>query len=438
MANSIKKTEIQSRVSNFFLDNPQLILNFAVGTGKTLAALLCSKKILEKHPDIEVKLLVHQTVHKQAWAEELEKHGIDLDYKVECYASASKLVTNKPSFYILDEGHRVTPRVLNQMKKDNIQYLLVLSATIGDEKINLLSEVFKNLAIVSISLEDSINLGLTYKPKVFEYVKDFPEGTLPKGILQYNDFDLTWREAYKALSSGIRHSSQEQRRYQIVASSLKKKLKKSLPEHLYSNAFGKEERYKKSLFTPVQQQEVDKVKRLLSKVSYISKTLLEFSRDRNLLYEAAIRPHLYEVSKAYIESSNNRIITFCPNIEICESMPHELKYHSKADSSVRNTAIEDFNSGKVNSLACVDALNEGVNIYNVHVGVMGNYSWPKTRTVMRNGEKITENIPTTTEQRFGRLVRSENAKVVFCYIEDTHEYKKFLEFKKKNQFLWKK
>jgi len=162
---SLKKDEIQNKAVVLSESHPSLLLSFATGVGKSLAAI----KIIERNPEERWYILCKQTDHIDNWIKEFTKHEKEhLLFNVEifCYDSLHKYVGTKANL-VLDEGHAITELRLDLIKQIKSDKVVILSATVDIEKKMLLKEIKGNLREFHISISDAIKQGLLPPPKIY-------------------------------------------------------------------------------------------------------------------------------------------------------------------------------------------------------------------------------------------------------------------------------
>lgn len=160
-----KKSEIQDLAAALSESHPSLLLSFATGVGKSLAAI----KIIERNPDRKWFILCKQTDHIQNWINEFKKHGKESllsNVELFCYRSLHKYIGRKANL-VLDEGHAITEKRLNYILEIESDKVIILSATVDEEKKLLLTQIKGDLKEFHISITDAINQGLLPPPKLY-------------------------------------------------------------------------------------------------------------------------------------------------------------------------------------------------------------------------------------------------------------------------------
>lgn len=165
MIKNKEKDEIQLQAVKLSESHPSLLLSFSTGVGKSLSAL----KIIERNSEEDWYILCKETNHIRNWYEEIIKHKKeDLlpKIKIFCYDSLHKYLGTKANL-VLDEGHAITPLRLSQIKQIEYNKVIILSATVEEDKKDLLRQITGSLKEFHISISDAIKKGLLPPPKVF-------------------------------------------------------------------------------------------------------------------------------------------------------------------------------------------------------------------------------------------------------------------------------
>ena len=207
----LMKDKIQDRAVILSESFPTLLLSFATGTGKSLAAI----KIIERNPEERWYIVCKETNHINNWIEEFTKHKKEhLLFTVElfCYDSLHKYINTKANI-VLDEGHAITDLRLKLIKQIKSNKVIVLSATVDDEKKLLLKQITGSLKEFHISISDAIKQGLLPPPKVYivdvilnsNQLKEY--NAITKSINYYKNLHFQLQEKwteYKWLSTALK------------------------------------------------------------------------------------------------------------------------------------------------------------------------------------------------------------------------------------------
>lgn len=162
---SEEKNKIQQKAVELSESFPALLLGFATGSGKSLAAI----KIIERNINEDWYILCKERNHIANWLREFITHNKEHllnKVKIFCYDSLHKYEGTKANL-VLDEGHAITPLRLDLIKKIETNKVIILSATVEDEKKDLLKQITGSLKEFNISISEAIQRGLLPPPKVF-------------------------------------------------------------------------------------------------------------------------------------------------------------------------------------------------------------------------------------------------------------------------------
>ena len=106
------------------------------------------------------------------------------------------------------------------------------------------------------------------------------------------------------------------------------------------------------------------------------------------------------VAKLLTLLNNRRSIVFCSNIEQTEALGIPC-----VNSKIGTENLNEFNNDKINSISCVNMLDEGMNLNNCQVGIF----------MMLNSSKRMQ------IQKCGRLLRHPNPVIIIPYFIETRE-----------------
>lgn len=160
-----EKDEIQSKAVALSESYPSLLLSFATGTGKSLSAI----KIIERNSEEDWYILCKETNHIGNWMREFithKKEHLLSKVRIFCYDSLHKYIGTKANL-VLDEGHAITPLRLSQIKQIETSKVVILSATVEEDKKDLLRQITGSLKEFHISISEAIRKGLLPPPKVY-------------------------------------------------------------------------------------------------------------------------------------------------------------------------------------------------------------------------------------------------------------------------------
>lgn len=305
----------------------KVLLEFATGTGKSSIALSLAVPTNE-----EWIILVPRIPLFKTWEQEMIKWGYE-DFinksEISCYASAHKLPALTNANVILDEAHRLTERSWPYIKRllGNTGKLICLSATIPYKKRAILAELgVTSENTVKYNLDSGVedNLITDYRIKVIQ----FPLDNVNKQV--------------QAGRKGNYFLTTEQAGYQYVDQKARQAL------------FSGDEKFKKFM--------------MLARMRFIY----------NL-------PSKLEIARLILDQipDNKRIIVFCGSILHANAVCKH-RFHSKTDDK----DYENFCNGKINKLAVVQSVAEGVNIPNIDYALLMQVQKEDLHTIQRIGRSV--------------------------------------------------
>lgn len=309
----------------------------ATGAGKSKVGIKLASSNYHQGKTKGLIVVPTEKLRDEGWREEFHKwNEVDTWESVNrcCYASLTKFINEEFDYVILDEGHNITENNSEFFKNNIVHQCVLLTAT--KPKNETKKQILTSLNILpayEITLDESVKLGLVapYDITVITFPLDNTDKYIPAGN-EKKRFFTTEKANYDYLS-----------RLTLTAPS-------------------------KSNF----------LRRMRLVYNLKSKT-----RTANLILEHVIPKEL-------------RTLIFCGSkeqaIELCDRTYFSKPVLAKADkdkpSKVEriskllsryegDTALNDFQTGVINRLASVEALNEGHNIHNVDVAclVQVNSDW---------------------------------------------------------------
>lgn len=115
-------------------------------------------------------------------------------------------------------------------------------------------------------------------------------------------------------------------------------------------------------------------------------------------------PKKIEICRIILDSrKDKKCITFCPTIKFAESIKRGVTLHSGKKESENKKAIEDFNNAASGILNSSKALNEGVDLKGLSVGIRMNVNSSKITTVQQSG-RICRFEPGKTAEMFTLVI----------------------------------
>lgn len=355
------------------LQGKNFLLELPTGSGKSKIALNKIKQLYTKK-NKTLLIVVPRNVLKENWKEEIKKWWTNCPLNVEytTYVSFPKYKGNW-DFIIYDEAHHLSERCRESLCDFNVNYSILLSATINKNLKDELREVFDNISYYKKDLRNVIENNILPDPKVYLWPLDLNNTNITELIIKNP----------KAKGQSITVSWEKRWNYLKI---------KTNP--VYINCTEKQYHY-----DLCNQIEYWKNKYMRSKNQIYKNKWLKLCNNR-LVW-------LSNKKVKYVEQllpllKNYRTLTFCNSIEQTEILG---KYciNSKNDKSIQY--LEDFNNGKINHITACSMLNEGMNLTNCQVGIYANL----------NSSDII------IKQRTGRILRHLNPIVIIPYFKGTRE-----------------
>lgn len=351
-----------------------ILLELPTGFGKSALAL----KLAEKYSPDKILVVVNRTVHVNTWRAEIEKWYKNKDtqfFYFTTYASLHKHTGNYKCV-IFDECHHLSNRCIHILRSGyNIEYSILLSATVKKELKSLLKIVFPGLEIYSKSLRNAVEEDILPDPKVYliPMILDNSEITEtitynPKGkSLIVCDYKDRWR---------VRKDPKYKKHI----------IKVRCTKRQYLTELNSQIEYWKN--------------RYMSSRSTISRNKwLRLCMDRLIWLSDKKRHMIYKLLSL---TTDKRTLTFCNSVKQTEDYGRYC-INSKNKSSAKY--LEDFNNHKIHHITACNVLNEGVNLKDCQIGIFAN---------LNNSEIITR-------QRIGRLLRHKNPILIIPYYKDSRE-----------------
>jgi superfamily II DNA or RNA helicase len=351
--NEIQLEALQAVLDSFNIKKKNAIVEAATGVGKTKIAYDLIKVIVSHVPTAKILIVVPtELLRDEEWKSEATKW--DCEYVWEnniervCYASLNKIENTEYNLVILDEIQNITDNNAEFffINNNKIKKILGLTATLPKEFEK--AKILKSLALevcYKIPIDEAVKNKLVspYEIVLVKTKLDNLQPTVKFGT-KLNPFYLTEEKAYIKLSKDI---------------------------------------------------EFAKVTNNFKKID-----MLIFSRMR-VLYNSINKTSVANFIINNLIGKDERTLIFCGSIKQAE-MLCPYTYHSKSST----VSLQKFKSGEINTLSCVNALNEGHNIPNVDNAVI-------TQVTSKERHLI---------QRVGRIIRyKENhvGKIYLIVVENT-------------------
>lgn len=321
-----------------------MILELITRFGKSKLAIdlinhICDRVYRNDESPTSVLILVAKTVHKQTWANEIEKWGgVKTDYvTIECYESLKKYKGTYFDIVIADEMQHLSDARLEILDTLHINEAFIgLSATIKRDMRDYFIDNY-DATIIKCGLREAVEDGVLPEPTVY---------LLPLSL------DNT-KYLYKTKRFG-RTAVLTQRGYYESISSL---------VQWYKNKFFNSRN--------------ERIKNLW--LSTAGKRLKWLAEQKEAL-----------VLSLLDKFKNYKTLTFCSSIEQSERLG---KYNitSKNKDSIKN--LEMFNNNKIKHITACNILNEGVNLTNCRIGIFCNLNSSEIVVKQRVGRILRHKSP---------------------------------------------
>lgn len=378
----MNREELQNKSLQLIKEYDRIALQWCTGLGKSKMAIQAANYLAKHKENFKVLLVVAEIAHKSNW----EKEFIKWDYKVsnttiECYASLKKLRDTKWDLIIFDEAHHLGSdlriEVLTSIISKNI---ILLSATLPDQTMQSITEIFGEFAISKISLKQAIEWNILPKPKVF----------LVPLVLNSTYSNCTIIEEWGKKEKRVTYKCKFHERWEYLRNKTK-----------YPNITLE--------ISCTQQQKYDY---LTEQFEYwrnqFFKTRQEFTKNKWLQVGSKRKRFLGECKTDAVrlllhKLQDKRLICFCSSIEQAELLGGKNAIHSKKEDSLN--IIDNFNSKYINSLFAVGMLQEGQNLIDIEAGII----------VQLDGQERA------FIQKFGRSLRADDPIQFIFYYKNTRD-----------------
>lgn len=321
-----------------------MILELITGFGKSKLAIdlinhICDRVYRSDESPTSVLILVAKTVHKQTWANEIEKWGgVKTDYvTIECYESLKKYEGAYFDAVIADEMQHLSEARLEILDTLHINEAFIgLSATIKRDMRDYFIDNY-DATIIKCGLREAVEDEVLPEPTVY---------LLPLSL------DNT-KYLYKTKRFGRTVVLTQRGYYESISSLI--------------------EWYKNKFFN----SRNERIKNLW--LSTAGKRLKWLAEQK----EPIVLPLLDKFK-------NYKTLTFCSSIEQSERLG---KYNitSKNKDSIKN--LEMFNNNKIKHITACNILNEGVNLTNCRIGIFCNLNSSEIVVKQRIGRILRHKSP---------------------------------------------
>ena len=352
------------------IPNRNVLLTLPTGFGKSKNAIERVKHLAKKkHKNLLI--VVPKNVLKVNWADELAKWWPDckLNITFSTYVSFPKH-KGKWDFIILDEAHHLSERCREALCDFEVEYTILLSATVKKDLREELKEVFDDLYYYNATLREAIDNGVLPDPTVYLLPLTL-DNKLPNERIIKNP---------KAKGRVIYASWAERWSYMR---------QKSNPVHIFCT----QTQYLDDL-----NSQIEWFKNRRGNI-VCKNRWLKLCGDR-LKYLSDCKVPV--VLKILQHCEHQRTLTFCNSIEQTKKLG---EYCINSQNTESNNVLRLFNKGVVHHITACNMLNEGMNLVDCRVGIYANLN----------------SSDTIIKQRTGRLLRHPNPIIIIPYYKGTRE-----------------
>ena len=394
------------------------IVNVITGGGKTVLALAAAQKLLEKYPDLYIRIVVPTIPLAEQWkqalirsAEEeadlpgffggMRKDPADRRYMIYIINSArfglsrhirADLAVHRHVLLIVDECHRVT-------SKEN-------------------RKIFNFLTPEKEQSSFYCCLGLSATPFSGEEEEAFLQRVLGKEICRYGLANAV-RDGVVAPFSicqvGVGFSQEELKRYNDLSEQIRGVLGCLLDQHPWLRELPEQSFIRRvtALATLAGDDPKDPAVQFL-RLCYQRKSLCIFAKERI--------PCCIQLLEKL--TGRNRVLIFCERIEQAEAIAGVIRhqfgagicgiYHSKMSAEARKRNLALFRSEAVQILVTCRCLDEGIDVPDADAGIVVSSSSLKRQRI----------------QRLGRIIRQFPGKSAAClyyiYVRESTDNRAYL------------
>ena len=365
--------------------NTRLAFLWSTGVGKSKMAIGIANYLSENNSELKVLLVVAETAHKDNWKEEFKKWKLNkkINITIECYASLKNYQNTQWDLIIFDEAHHLGSDLrLEMLRTISAQNIILLSATLQDQLLYALQNIFGQFKVSRVTLQDAIQWGILPEPKIYLYALTLDNTRYTETIIE------EWGKKNKEISIHCTYSQ----RWEYIKNRKK-----------YPNI--------KLIISCTQQQKYDYLTTQFNhyKTLYLNTKQINF-RNKWMQAGSVRKRFLGECKTVYAEhlinefrKKNKRFICFCSSIKQAELLGSLNAIHSKKSDSL-NT-INDFNEKKINSLFAIGMLQEGQNLVDIQAGII----------VQLDGQERA------FIQKSGRVYRAEDPIQCIFYYKNTRD-----------------
>lgn len=327
----------------------------ATGFGKTRIALNAIKWLQEKHPDINVIIVVPTTILQEQWMDNLREQKCKTDHTQVYVINSVIKNTHQCDLLILDEAHRY-PANSFSMVFQTIQYYMIMCLTATFERLDGKHTLLSKYA----PIVDTVTIQECLANKWVSNYKEYVVVIEPADIEEYNKLSQTFTEHFEFFdfNFGLAMS--------MVGPDGWK----------HRNNYARELCTDNSMFHDV-----------LKTVTLHSVGLLRAIQARKkYIYN---HPEKLRIAEEIIaHRPDNKIITFSASVAAAERFKEGFVYTGRDSKKANRITLNEFNKMSSGILHSVKLAEEGFDVPDLSVGIMLGVNSSKTKHSQTRGRVI--------------------------------------------------
>ena len=388
------REEIQAKAVELSKSNDKLLLQFATGAGKSLAALKIIDQAIKDGDTRKWHIVVWETKHITNWQDDIAKHKMEhiLPYvdDIYCYASLRNKASNDVN-YICDEAHHMFGETYWLHLSINIKYKLVaLTATMPAEKLKQLKQQFKGLQRYSITLSDAIKRGLLPRPNIYVVPVGFDNLEYSETVHITKGRKEQWEKMPEQRVRYGQHWTILKQRPSVLNLVIECTKAQKL-EHLNKQVDWQKQLYFRN------NEEFQKIR------------WMRAGGDRkNFIAEA--KTNIAKRIDKELKKLKMRKVVFCGSVDQAIELGQDhTTIHSRISSKESGEIVQSFNDMKISELYTNRMIREGMNLKLIECGII----------VQLDKESLN------LLQMIGRVLRSNNPHIFIMVAHNTQDDKYF-------------
>lgn len=344
------------------------VYEYPTGYGKTKKALDTLKELnLTK-----VLIVIPRLALIKSWKEEIVKWDSKIEPTFTTYVSLKKYKLGLFEATIFDECHHISERCMIHLLNNTSLHNILLSATLSKDLKERIRFVFKIFNWEKKMLKEAIKEKVLPKPKILGIPLELSE------------------EQDSIFIDGKRSSKVFMR----IHFNQLKAMRKKYPSKTFEVICSEKQWYEYN------SKKIDYWKENMFNCEWKRNRYLHLCGDR-LKFLASIKTkHVKNLLETAFRTK--RAIIFCNTIEQTEQLGVTCIHSKNFNAPV---LLQEFNDYKIDKIATVNQLNEGVNLTECQYGI---FNCLNSSSIM--------NI-----QKIGRLLRHNNPRIVIPYFKNTRE-----------------